>query len=78
MPDLRAELARLPPGEKVRVIIRMKDQLSAEERDKAVAGIGNARDPKSKPFSNTSDNILHKWTNAALSRRRPAAVGLCE
>ena len=48
MPDLRAELSRLPAGEKMRVIIRMKDQLSAEERDRAVAGVGNARDPKSK------------------------------
>ena len=27
MPDLRAEVARLPPGQSVRVIIRMKDQL---------------------------------------------------
>lgn len=47
-PDLRAELARLKPGETIRVIIRMKDQLSAEVRARALASGGELKDPKYK------------------------------
>ena len=47
-PDLRQELAKLKPDEMIRVIIRLKSQLSPEARARALSGAVDQRDRQSK------------------------------
>ncbi len=46
--DLRQELAKLKPGETIRVIIRMKSQLLPEARARVLTEAGDQRSPKNK------------------------------
>lgn len=43
-PDLRQEIARLKPGETIRVIIRLKSQLSSDARARVLTSAGDPKD----------------------------------